>query len=59
MCEYRSIHITFNICVCVYVCIADRIGKAILAGGSAFGIASLCVYGLGLTNETGAIDRMG
>ena len=36
---------------------ADKIGKSFLAGGSLFGIGSLCYYGLGLSNETGAIDR--
>ena len=35
----------------------DKIGKSFLAGGSLFGIGSLCYYGLGLSNETGAIDR--
>lgn len=32
-------------------------GKAALAGGSALGLASLCYYGLGLSNQAGAIDR--
>lgn len=33
------------------------VGKAALAGGSALGLASLCYYGLGLSNQAGAIDR--
>lgn len=32
-------------------------GKAVLAGGSLVGIGALCFYGLGLSNEVGAIDR--
>ena len=35
----------------------DQIGRAVLAGASLFGVGSLCYYGLGLSNETGAIDR--
>jgi len=36
---------------------AENIGKAVLAGGSVAGIGSLCYYGLGLSNELGAIDK--
>lgn len=35
----------------------DQIGRAILGGGCVFGIGSLCYYGLGLSNQAGAIDR--
>ena len=35
----------------------DNIGRAILGGGALFGVGSLCFYGLGLSNEAGAIDR--
>ncbi|KAL5484027.1 hypothetical protein EMCRGX_G020454 [Ephydatia muelleri] len=36
---------------------SERIGRAFLAGGSLFGIGSLCYYGLGLSGETGALDK--
>jgi len=37
----------------------DKVGRGILGAGSLFGIGSLCFYGLGLSNEEGAIDRAG
>ena len=37
----------------------DGLGRAILAGGALFGVGSLCFYGLGLSGESGAIDRAG
>jgi FtsH-binding integral membrane protein len=37
----------------------DGVGRAILGGGALFGVGSLCFYGLGLSGETGAIDRAG
>ena len=37
----------------------DGMGRVILAGGAIFGVGSLCFYGLGLSGETGAIDRAG
>ena len=47
--------------LCVYFSfccfLGDQIGRAILGGGCAFGIGSLCYYGLGLSSEVGAIDR--
>lgn len=36
---------------------AFNMGKGLLAGASALGIGALCFYGLGLSNEVGAIDR--
>ncbi|NWY25268.1 GHITM protein, partial [Pheucticus melanocephalus] len=36
---------------------ADRLGKFILAGGAAVGLGALCYYGMGLSSETGAIER--
>uniref|UniRef100_T1JL56 Growth hormone-inducible transmembrane protein n=1 Tax=Strigamia maritima TaxID=126957 RepID=T1JL56_STRMM len=33
------------------------IGKGALAGASAFGLGALCYYGIGLSNELGAIDK--
>lgn len=35
---------------------AYGMGKAVVAGASAFALGSLCYYGLGLSNERGAID---
>lgn len=35
----------------------DRWGRAFVGGGCLFGIGSLCFYGLGLSNEIGAIDK--
>jgi len=32
-------------------------GKAVLAGASLVGIGALCYYGLGMSNQVGAIDR--
>ncbi|OWF41019.1 growth hormone-inducible transmembrane protein-like isoform X2 [Mizuhopecten yessoensis] len=36
---------------------AFQIGNAVAAGSSAVGIGALCFYGLGLSNEAGAVDR--
>ncbi|XP_028406026.1 growth hormone-inducible transmembrane protein-like [Dendronephthya gigantea] len=36
---------------------ADATGRIILGGASVAGIAALCYYGLGLSNEIGAVDR--
>eukprot|EP00794_Sanderia_malayensis_P012326 gene12326-13599_t len=36
---------------------AENAGKAILGGGCMAGIGALCYYGLGLSNELGAIDK--
>lgn len=36
---------------------AFNIGKGMVAGASALGLGGLCFYGLGLSNEVGAIDR--
>lgn len=36
---------------------AENTGKAVLAGGCLAGIGALCFYGLGLSNELGAIDK--
>ncbi len=33
------------------------IGQGALAGGAALGLGALCYYGLGLSNQTGAVDR--
>lgn len=36
---------------------AFSIGKGAVAGGAAIGLGALCLYGLGLSKEPGAIDR--
>lgn len=36
---------------------AFNLGRGLVAGASAVGIGALCYYGLGLSNEVGAIDR--
>ena len=36
---------------------AFQMGRGFVAGASALGIGALCFYGLGLSNEAGAIDR--
>ena len=43
-------------CVCVFTA-GNNMGRAILGGSALFGVGSLCFYGLGLSNEAGAIDR--
>ncbi|MCL4118768.1 UNVERIFIED_CONTAM: hypothetical protein GTU68_066687 [Idotea baltica] len=35
-----------------------EVGQIAVAGGAALGLGALCYYGLGLSNEPGAIDRM-
>ncbi|XP_043681187.1 growth hormone-inducible transmembrane protein-like [Vespula pensylvanica] len=35
-----------------------NVGKVVLAGASAFGLGSLCYYGLGLDSKAGAIDQV-
>ena len=53
---YLYTNIEFTCLLCDYF-LADNLGKAVLAGASVVGIGSLCYYGLGLSNEAGAIDR--
>lgn len=36
---------------------AFNIGKGVVAGASLMGIGALAFYGMGLSNEAGAIDR--
>lgn len=36
---------------------AENTGRAVLAGACATGVGALCFYGLGLSNEAGAIDK--
>ncbi|XP_071042252.1 growth hormone-inducible transmembrane protein isoform X2 [Parasteatoda tepidariorum] len=36
---------------------AFNLGKGLLLGASAFGIGSLCYYGLGLSSEPGAVEK--
>lgn len=35
----------------------DRMGRMVLAGGAAVGLGALCYYGLGMSNEIGAIEK--
>ncbi|KAM4836010.1 LOW QUALITY PROTEIN: growth hormone-inducible transmembrane protein-like [Thomomys bottae] len=35
----------------------DQMGKWLVAGGAAVGLGSLCYYGLGMSNEIGAIEK--
>lgn len=34
-----------------------NVGKGAVAGASALGLGALCYYGLGLSNEPGAMER--
>ncbi|MBN3302717.1 growth hormone-inducible transmembrane protein [Amia ocellicauda] len=35
----------------------DNMGRIILAGGAAVGLGALCYYGLGMSNEIGALEK--
>ncbi|KAG9345962.1 hypothetical protein JZ751_007777 [Albula glossodonta] len=35
----------------------DNMGRMVLAGGAAVGLGALCYYGLGMSNEIGAIEK--
>ncbi|XP_065805996.1 growth hormone-inducible transmembrane protein [Labrus bergylta] len=35
----------------------DSMGRLVLAGGAAVGLGALCYYGLGMSNEIGAIEK--
>ena len=37
--------------------LAFSLGRGVVAGASALGIGALCFYGLGLSNEPGAMER--
>lgn len=41
----------------VVVSTVDGMGRIILAGGAAVGLGALCYYGLGMSNEIGAIEK--
>ena len=41
----------------LYRSLAETTGRAVLGGAALFGVGALCYYGLGLSNEVGAIDR--
>uniref|UniRef100_A0A674CQT7 Growth hormone inducible transmembrane protein n=1 Tax=Salmo trutta TaxID=8032 RepID=A0A674CQT7_SALTR len=48
----------FNWCKCaIYSLTVDNMGRMFLAGGAAVGLGALCYYGLGMSNEIGAIER--
>ena len=47
-----------NWCKCaLYSLAVDNMGRMFLAGGAAVGLGALCYYGLGMSNEIGAIER--
>ncbi len=35
----------------------DQMGRWFVAGGAAVGLGALCFYGLGMSNEIGAIEK--
>lgn len=37
--------------------LVDSMGRMILAGGAAVGLGALCYYGLGMSNEIGALEK--
>lgn len=37
--------------------LVDNMGRMVLAGGAAVGLGALCYYGLGMSNEIGAIEK--
>ena len=37
--------------------LAENTGRAVLGGACAAGVGALCFYGLGLSNDVGAIDK--
>jgi len=39
------------------VFLAENTGRAVLGGACAAGVGALCFYGLGLSNDVGAIDK--
>lgn len=43
--------------IVIFYILAFNLGKGVLLGASAFGIGSLCYYGLGLASEPGAIEK--
>ena len=56
------IHVAHDIHVVSFVIRSDiiaafTVGRATLAGASLVGLGALCYYGLGLSNDVGAIDR--
>lgn len=46
----RNIIIDFSLPV-------DQMGRWLVAGGAVVGLGALCYYGLGLSDEVGAIDK--
>lgn len=48
--EYELL-VTFSLSV------VDQTGRMVLAGGAALGLGALCYYGLGMSNEIGALEK--
>lgn len=48
----------WKICkILIVVSTVDSMGRLVLAGGAAVGLGALCYYGLGMSNEIGAIEK--
>lgn len=43
--------------IIIIVSTVDSMGRMFLAGGAAVGLGALCYYGLGMSNEIGAIEK--
>lgn len=47
-----TINVQYLLCSAV-----DQMGRWFIAGGAAVGLGALCYYGLGMSNEIGAIEK--
>lgn len=49
-----------NLCIIIttFNISAMEVGQIAVAGGAVLGMGALCYYGLGMSNEPGAIDRV-
>ena len=54
--RYRLLFYDFHMYLS-HFSLAFSMGRGLLAGASAVGLGALCYYGLGLSNQAGAIDR--
>lgn len=52
-----SFSVSLALLPCLSVCTVDQMGRVILAGGAAVGLGALCYYGLGMSNEIGALEK--
>lgn len=51
-CQDNNVNMHFLLCSAV-----DQMGRWFIAGGAAVGLGALCYYGLGMSNEIGAIEK--